>query len=339
MKRTWIFLINTFLVRTVTSMIKLLRIAVDHNDRLQAEAASDPSLLVLYDRLNPVLTAFSDTLSQRDGGHGIGKSKTQSFEELMELLATKWLPEWEGKVFYHYPKGTIAATAIFPNNRTPFLAGSYEVRIQAVKTLKQVLANYPLLADLMADVSDKYDLLLETRNLQKQQMNLTAGYADLLEKQRVELCVMLYRNLGALIDRFGERPTDIERFFNLQLLRSAGTDKDILLRNTDSVEANATMAVRLPDASKLNVASFCTLMNNSSNTVLEFFFSNSASATDAPVKTRVEAGQVVTGTLSECGWNPGNELLIVKNVNGVAGQFEFMLEKPVVQEEEPEPAD
>jgi hypothetical protein len=253
----------------------------------------------------------------------------------MESLVTVWLPSWEGKVFYHYPKGTAAATAIFPRNRAPFQTSSYEEKVQAVRTLKEVLASYPLLADLMTDVSTKYDLLLNARNAQKQQMGLTAGYADLLEKQRQELCVMLYRNLGALMDRFGERPTDIERFFNLRLLRSSGADKDILLRNEDIVESNGTMAVRLPEASKLSVASFCTLMNNSSNTALEFFFSNNASATDAPVKTRVEAGQVVTGTLSECGWNPGNELLIVKNVNGVAGQYEVMIEKPVAVDGEP----
>lgn len=337
MKRVWIYLINTFLVNTVTSMVKLLRIATDHNDRLEAEAAADPTLLPLYDRFNPVLENFRNVLSQRDGGHGIGKGKTQTFEELLELMAESWMPEWEGKVYYHYPRGTAAATAIFPRKRAPFITGSYEERIQAVKTLKQVLAAYAPLADLMADVSAKYDLLLSSRNAQKQQMGLTAGYSALLEKQRIELCIMLYRNLGALMDKYGASPAEVERFFNLSLLRSSASDKDIILRRVDSVESHGTMAVRLPEASRLSVASSCLLANTSSNAPLEFFFSNNASATDAPFKTRVEVGQMVSGTLAECGWNPGNELLIVKNDADNAGQFEIMIEKPVM-EGVPEPA-
>ncbi|MBI1228470.1 MAG: hypothetical protein GC192_24760 [Bacteroidetes bacterium] len=325
MRRTWIFLNNTFDINTKNSSVKMLRIANDHDSRLAAAAVDDPTLLPIWERYNAPLLVYRTLMSQRNSGKGSGKGKTQILTEKLDLLSTTWIRAWEVKVFLQYPQGTPEATAIFPQRKAPFQTGPYEERILAVNALKDSLSAYPLLADVKTDVSDKYDMLLEARDGQKQQMSLTGKFSDEVERQRLGLAELSYKNLGFLIDKFGERPTDVERFFDLALLRKSVSDEDTIFNYSDMVAAGETSAVLLPKKLELGINAICNFTNTSHNIELQFFFANNPSAADSPVKITALPGETVETTAAEAGWTPESSVLVVKNSGTMTAEFEVML--------------
>jgi len=95
MKRTWIFLLNPFDNATKRSQKKMLKIANDHDARLEAEKLNDPVFQPLYDRFHPEVLVFRTLMTKRNTGLGVSKSKTQDVEELFDLLANNWIKKWE----------------------------------------------------------------------------------------------------------------------------------------------------------------------------------------------------------------------------------------------------
>jgi hypothetical protein len=218
--RPWIFLINTFDVNTRGSNVKMLSIATDSDAKLQNEMG-DPEILQLYMLFHPVYDSYRLIIINYDmiaGNYGGG---TLAFENLLDTLPTV-LRQWEGPIRAVFIEDTPEEKAIFPNKRTPFLKGTYEDRLSAIGTLAEKLSTIPAMAAIHLVVSSFYMLALSTRLAQQQGEGALAQVSDLREQQRMNVAQALYGVLGGLMLKFRTDPSQIERFFDLELLRTKG---------------------------------------------------------------------------------------------------------------------
>ena len=74
---------------------------------------------------------------------------------------------------------------------------------------------------LATTVGTYYNELKALRDTQQSQESAVDAASATLELQRVTTCVMMYRNLGTLMDRFGEPNTTvrIEDFYDMNYIR------------------------------------------------------------------------------------------------------------------------
>ncbi len=328
MKRLWSYLINTFEVNTRQSKKKMLDFANDHDARL-SNYLTDPVILALYTVFHAQLLNYRSLMSKRTAVGGSQKSLTQELTSLLLQLRTTWIAFWEGKVRNFFPEGSVQDTAIFPNKRKPFYEGGYDQRINAVQALKDSMEPYPQLADTMADVEEKYDLLDAAREVQRQKKSAVGANADLLEKSRKELANLMYKHLGTFMAMHYTNPTEVEKYFDLPMLRKPVNDNDSIFNTSGTVEGGFTMAIALPKKLQLNANGLFTFTNNSDLVELQFFFSTNPSAADNTVKVTVLPNETGEGTVAEAGWSPGDTYLIVKNTGTVTAEFEVQLMEAV----------
>jgi len=217
--RQWIFLSNTFEVNTRTSHVKGLSIATDHDSKLHAED-SDPDILALYTPFHTVYQAYAQICGQYDAVAGIREGYTLNLETLMKEDLPEQLRLWEPVVRAVYPEDSPEEKMIFPNKRSPFLQGTYEDRISALNSLIQALTTDGNFATLVTQVESFYNTVLAARDTQQQQEGLIGQSSDLRENQRLLVMQEMQGNLGALIHKFRDDIDQVERFFDLSLLRA-----------------------------------------------------------------------------------------------------------------------
>ncbi|MCF8257483.1 MAG: hypothetical protein K9J06_08025 [Flavobacteriales bacterium] len=244
-KLLWHYLINTFAVRTIKSFKKALSQGTDHLAKLTANNA-DPVVAAMEATFAPVLQAYTGAEQNLSAALGDYKGETMSVEELFDELLETHLPYWEGQVFYHFPKGTAQALQIFPKGRTTFNEGTYEQRILAIKTLGDKCAQTPPLGPLSINVLSFHTLIASARALQQSAgEGQVALLRDLRESAWAVMCSEMYGNLGLLMHHHRTDPKQVERYFDLKLLRSKGDsgqaeeDTDLTFYLTDAVTSAA----------------------------------------------------------------------------------------------------
>jgi hypothetical protein len=221
-KRLWHYLINTFAVRTMKSYKKALSLGTDHLAKLTANNM-DAVVAAMEATFAPVLQAYVDAEQNLSAALGDYKGETKTVEELFDELRETKLSYWEGQVFFHFPKGTTQALQLFPNGRTTFGSGTYEQRILAIKTLGDKCAQIALLAPLSINVLAFHTQMASARALQQSAgEGQVALLRDLRESAWAVMCSEMYGNLGLLMHHHRTDPKQVERYFDLTLLRAKG---------------------------------------------------------------------------------------------------------------------
>lgn len=328
MKKLWIFLINTFEVNTRSSRVKMLRLANDHDARLAA-AKDDPEILEIYNVFHALLLVYRSLMAQLTSIKGTSKGQTQTWQELLDDMANKWINTWEGMVFNFFPKGTPQATAIFPLNKKPFQSFTYDERMVAVDALHKTMLEYPELKDVAVIVKEKLDKLEEARQQQKESFGKSDFSGNKIEAQRLLLANAMDDNLCKLKIKFRSDLGVVENFFDLSLLRRAISDSDAMFQTAGVVEASITTAISLPEKLVVSANSPTLFSNNSAQAELQFFFSVNPSAADNSIKTSVLPSETAQGTAADAGWAPGAKYLIVKNLGTVTAEFEVQVTEAV----------
>lgn len=160
------------------------------------------------------------------------------------------MPKWEWQVHNIYPKGTPAEVEIFPRSRTPFLQGTYEQRINAVKALYMKLATDGAFAALTTQVQSFYNVLLSARDTQQQKEGLIGQLATVREEQRILLADALYGALAGLMVKFKSNRPQIAHYFDLSLLRSKNGE-EVLAEYEGTLGPNAFVSLgTLADGAK-----------------------------------------------------------------------------------------
>jgi hypothetical protein len=222
MKRIWFYLSNVFDRVTRLNFKKGLSLGTDHGSKLQS-ASADPDIQMLYDRFKPLqgeyVTAYNAWISEKNKREG----ETLRFTSKMAELNDQKIKQWDIAVQSKYMEGTPEYKAIFTNGRSVFRQGTYETRIAQLGALRDTLADYPSLATLQAEIGTFYDEILAIRNVQQGTEQTVSQASDNLEQARIELTKMMYSNLGFLMYKYYENPSEVEGFFDLSLLRSSAT--------------------------------------------------------------------------------------------------------------------
>lgn len=322
MKRIWLYLSNTFEISTRKAYAKMMKIAKDHDSRLNGDK-TDPDILALWNFFNPLLLVYINLFTQWQSSISFRISKTLILTDTFQLLSKPWIREWQNKVNAIFPEDSPEDKAIFPQKRTPFQSANYEVRIEAVNTLATSLAPYPELAAVKADVESRYGRLIAARDNQKQAMQNEEKSLQDLEKQRVVLANALYRSLASLMVKYFGEPTLADRFFDLTLIRRAGTDSDATFSQSGQLNAGTSAVVVVPKKFTLSIGANFIFANSGGGAELHCFFAASASATDSPNKGIVLPGETVEITAGEMGWSATNTMLIVRNMGDVTAEYEL----------------
>jgi len=304
---TWHFAENQFDNCTKQSKKRMNRISSDHDSKLQAES-SDPDILVLFNRFNPLRTAYSNSYTASISANAIYKGKTAFFESLEKELSETKIEDWDIQIQVVYKKGTPTYIELLPRGREPFQKGTRDQKIEEVLALGNRLTPHPALAATKMDVDAFGISMKDARNVQQQNEVLVAQTSDLLELQRIISANMMYGDLGILMDKFRDNPTQIERFFDLEAIRQTGAEEEEMregpIAGGDSLNAFS--------GGFIDITEF--LFANPGITNLAYFTSNTADGVYAGVGVEVAPGTSVTKKAIEIG-DSGNTFLNVTNLD------------------------
>ena len=221
----WQYTYNTFEVTTRNSAKKMSIIGPDHLSKLTAEN-TDPDIAAIEAEtqgpVNDYAIAYSHLITSRN----IYRGETNRFTNLIAELSSLKIKQWDAQIQVVHLEGTSDYLALLPNGRGPFQTGGYEARIAEVRSLAEHLNDYPALAALQLQVDTYYALLLNTRDTQQQKEGLVKQASETLNTIRIELANQLYKNLGTLMAKYYQNSIQIERFFDLELIRSQNTGND-----------------------------------------------------------------------------------------------------------------
>jgi len=235
----WRFVINTFESNTNTSQVKMLSISTDTHAKLKAEEATPAiaAILLIYE---PVFFAYRDLDQQYGVKSGEYAGKTLGFEEYLDQIPLK-LRQWESIIRAVYIEDSPEEKAIFPNKRKPFESGTYENRLDALGTLKLKTAADPALATANTQVTSFYNAALGARLVQQTGEGALGQLSDLRENQRVILSEELMGVLGQLLFIHRHNLIEVERYFDLSLLRDTGGTQPLIING--NINANQVINI------------------------------------------------------------------------------------------------
>lgn len=209
---------NLFDNVTKRSMRKMLVLGKDHLSKLKAQQA-DAVINALYLRTEPLLTAFALRYTERSNAKAQYKGHTAKMSGLLKELRQLKVKQWDVQIQNHHLQGTAEYAALLPDRRRPFQAYGTDSRIASIEALSMSLGQFPALAAIQADVDSFHTLISQARHVQQQHEQRVAQSITDLEQARVALATIMYRNLGVLMDKYGDTPAMIGNFWEVRLLR------------------------------------------------------------------------------------------------------------------------
>jgi len=215
----WSFLQNQFDNSTKGSFVLMLILGSDHVSKLKVQAV-DPEIDVLFQRTWPLNKDFSKAYTFWKNAIGIRKGATSKVEQLLNELSGERIKLWDVQIQNKFLEGKPEYVAILPNRRGPFQTGGIDERIEAVNGLYERLAGHPDLSGTQSDVDAFLTLLIDSRDDQQGKEQLIAQGSDDLEQARLKLAVMMYGNLGVLMDKYRETPDYINNYWEVGLMQA-----------------------------------------------------------------------------------------------------------------------
>ncbi len=319
----WRYVFNTFESNTRDSNIIMLSLSSDTHAKLKNEEANAVIAAILAD-YEPAFFAYRDLSEQYSIKSGEYEGTTLGFEEYLDLMPPK-LKEWEGIIRAIYNEDTPEEKAIFPNKRVPFESGTYEKRLEALGALKTKVTNDPALSAAVTTVTSFYNAASGARLVQQMTEGAVGQLSDLRENQRLLLSEELMGVLGELMSLYRHDLVQVERYFDLSLLRDTGNDDEEEILN-GNIPANTVIAPIDYQSSGFNFPSTTVvqLKNTSTNgSNLIFYPSNTQDGLPgAGTQYFLNAGQTLDKTFAELG-SEGFLFLCIYNQNAMAASWEI----------------
>lgn len=215
----WIKTENFVYTTTKENKKKMYLLAKDHVHKLTEKASSDP---VIQDILNFILPAYEDfllqyrknTVEKRDY-----HQKTAAFEDLIAQLSGVEIRRWDVEIQMTYDIATNDYRLFLPYGREPFQKGTYDMRIEAVMTLGDLLSADPQLQGLGARVLAFGQQLDDLRGQQQGVEGNNDDNVDDLEAKREELAIILYGAFARLLAHYYRTPKRVDNFYELKYFR------------------------------------------------------------------------------------------------------------------------
>lgn len=224
----WIHVINPFEVATAKSRRKMLILISDHTSRLQ-NGLANPIINDLHVRTVPLKQDFSTKYSRWSQANGAWKGETKRVNADLKLLSGTLIENWDIRIQIIFPQGSPDYLTLLPRQRIPFQQGTMDETIQALQTLGLALAEYPLQPSLVVlrdEVVAFHTVLEGKRNVQQQKEQAVKDASAALEAARIVCAVMMFRNLGILIDTYPTLPNMITNYYQMNLLRDIADNSE-----------------------------------------------------------------------------------------------------------------
>lgn len=320
----WHYLENQFENVTRNSNKLSVIIANDHDSKLQAESG-DPEILVFYNRFHPLKIDLSIKYALWVAAKGLYKGETARVEQKLAELSGTAIESWDIQVQAVHIRGTPDYIALLPNFREPFQAGGMDIRIEELRAFSTRLDSYPALAGVKGEVDAFLAVLEGFRNVQQGKEQSVGLASDNLSSSKLACMIMAYRNLGGLMDKFGSNPSDVERFYELELLQQSPQEDEPIL-----VIILGGLTLNLLNGGFTENTLF--ILVNTGATPLRFFITNSASGTWVPNPANdgmveIPAGGNEIVSASQLGFMPGWKFFNVTNLdNAVEGSCSVSVE-------------
>jgi hypothetical protein len=303
----WHYLLNQFDNATIGSFRLMLTITNDHYAKLQAQQA-DPDILILLNRTDPVHQAFLDQWSTWKSSEGIYRGATDATEALLNQLSSTFARQWDTAIMGQFDLGTTEHTTLLPDGRTPFQQGTTDERVAAVKTLGLTLADFAPLAPLKLTVDGFHTTLKNARDGQQAKEQLADQARNDMETARKAIAVMQFRNLGSLMDKFGETPSNVANYFEVSLLqRKAGSTPPKEEEFIGTVGPMSTVNITSGIAAEASI-----ILTNTGSVMLRF-----CAAPDATTACMMDGIDLLPGAVIEAKGsdldNPANTFINVTN--------------------------
>lgn len=240
---------NQFLNGTARSNYAANTFFRDALSRLSAYAVLNSIIKMLYDRTLPLYAVWERNYLAWIGSKGTYAGKTDEWESIADELRKTKYQIWRASII---TAGILPDSPVFktllPNGSKYFHGGRYERRTAEVKTFLEQLSSlsqanfnslqWTVIEALKTDVQAFYDRMFAIRNAQQE---IEKSYDDApieLEDARIALCIMLYRNLGILMDTYPEEPERVNSFYEWNLLKAKSKRKNSGNTLSNSAEAD-----------------------------------------------------------------------------------------------------
>jgi hypothetical protein len=225
----------------------MLSLATDTHAKLKAEE-SNPLIAEILLFFEVVFFAYRDIGQQYEFRTGDYRGATLGFENIMDTVP-QVIRTWESGVRAVYIEDTPEEKAIFPGKRGPFQTGTYENRLNAIGALATKTTGIPALAGVGAQVTSFYNTALAARLAQQMDEGSVGEISDLRENQRILLSKEMMGVLGKLMFIHRFNLVEVERYFDLSLLRKTGEEEDLEnIIKTGNVGANMQLYINLDGA-------------------------------------------------------------------------------------------
>lgn len=302
----WHFLNNQFDNATETSFRLMLTVTNDHYAKLLAQQA-DPDILILLNRTAPVHDLYLQRYSGWKGERAFYKGATQTVDTMLESLSGQLARQWDTAIMVQYDLGTTEHTVLLPSGREPLQQGTKDERIAAVKTLGDSLDAYPPLATLKGTVDGFYSTIKAARDAQQMREQTSTQASTDLEVTRKAIATMMYRNLGSLMDKFGETPDNILNYFEVSLLQQHPSKPPTEEEYSGTVAPSSTVNILQ------GIATSATVILTNTGTVPLNFCESSAADLACGIDSLVLAPGAVIEAKANTFNNPENSFLNVTN--------------------------
>ena len=216
---TWHFEYNQFDTVTKNNYKLGESITKQHLNALNNEI-SVPVIAVMYNNFKPLRAGFDTAYVSWYSSRALRKSATLKIQNLFRQLSAEKIEDWDIKVQNVYKQDSVEYMAYLPNRRNPFQKGTYEEKISVVKTLAKNIENDAALAAVYADINLFITAIDTARNNQQMLVEAVSKQSQVVEEARTECVIMMYANLGGLMQHFCRTPDVISRFFDMEAIRS-----------------------------------------------------------------------------------------------------------------------
>lgn len=319
MKPTWSYLSNPFDNVTKRSFKKMLIIATDFHDKL-LNKISDPDINMLYTHYLPIFTTYKTAYDNLGAIAGIYRSNTMIVENLLAQLSSTKIRQWDIWIQNIYLDDTPEYTALLPERRSPFQTGAYELRISAIRKLRDNLVNYNALSNVYNDVVAFLGQIETARSNQQGKENDEQTLSMALENSRAEVAQAIQGAMGFLMWKYQNNMAMVETFFELQYYRSSSANSSTTSKSY-TISAGGRLSLyngQLNDQSNI-------LVENTGNDVLYVFTTNDINATVPANSLVLGAGESASFYADEYADSSGYATLVV--VNNSVNQGNMIVDK------------
>ena len=200
--------------------------ATDHLSKLR-NLAGDVDIDRLIARTETAYAAFQASYTTWQKSTAYWKGATNRTDAMIDSLLSAKLPRWDILIQVSYAQDSYEYITLFPNGRTAFRDAGKDGKIQLLNTFVSIIADYPSLAPIKTDAAAFYGTIAAARDQQQQREQNVRDSSTQLREAQAEMFIILYQNLGALMDKYGRKTEEILNFFDVSMIRNTNRAKNI----------------------------------------------------------------------------------------------------------------